>query len=437
MNSRERVRAALNHKTPDRVPVDLGGSGVTGISASTLSHLRDALGLERKPVKVWEPFQMLGDVEADVAEAIGVDVMGVEKLMTSFGFPNVNWQPWRFQGVDVLVSDHFVTTASENGDIFVYPQGDRTLQPSGRMPKNGFYFDAVVRQEAFDWDNLDPEAWVLNRFRVYPDIYLEYVRKEVDRLYAETDYALGGAVLGGGLGDIATVPAVGAKRPKGICDPADWYLAHAAAPDFIRSVNEIQCQIALQNLELYRQAVGSKIEVIGIGGTDFGTQHGPIMSLKAFRDLYKPYFQRMDDWVHANTAWKTFLHSCGSVVAFIEDFIEMGIDILNPVQTSADGMDMVLLKEKYGDRLTFWGGGVDTQHVLPFGTPEDVRKDVKRRLEIFGRGGGFVFAAIHNIQHGVPAENVVGMFEAVHDFGGREHILRAAEQGQLLAREDL
>ena len=125
----------------------------------------------------------------------------------------------------------------------------------------------------------------------------------------------------------------------------------------------------------------------------------------------------MNDWVHANTNWKTFLHSCGSVVAFIDDFIDMGVDILNPVQTSAEGMDMAMLKAKYGDKLVFWGGGVDTQRVLPFGTPDEVREDVQRRLEVFSRGGGFVFATIHNIQHGVPPENIVAMFETVRHFG--------------------
>jgi hypothetical protein len=416
MNSRERVRKALNHETSDRVPIDLGGSGVTGISASTLAHLRDALGLEPRPVKVWEPFQMLGDVEDDVAEAVGVDVMGIEKLVTSFGFPNINWQPWRFHGVDVLVSERFVTSEGENGDIFIHPRGDKSAPPSGRMPKNGFYFDAVVRQTPVDWNNLDPEEWVHSRFGIYPDMYLEYLRGEAGRLYRDTDYCLGGGVLGGGLGDISTVPAVGARNPRGICDPADWYLAHAAAPDFIKSVNEIQSEIALQNLELYRQAVGDKIDVIGVGGTDFGTQRGPLISIRTFRELYKPFFKKMNDWVHANTGWKTFLHSCGSIVAFIDDFIDMGVDILNPVQTSAEGMDMVMLKEKYGDKLVFWGGGVDTQHVLPFGTPQDVREDVRRRLEVFSRGGGYVFATIHNIQHGVPAQNLVAMFETVRDF---------------------
>ena len=356
-------------------------------------------------------------MEFDVAEALGVDVVGVEKLMTSFGFPNVNWRPWRFHGSEVLVSEHFVTAETDGGDTLIYPQGDRNATPSGRMPKDGFYFDAIVRQGHIDWNNLDAEAWVRSRYEIYPDAYLEYIRRQVDHLYQSTSFSLGGTVFGGGLGDIAAVPAAGSKHPNGICDPGDWYLAHAASPGFIKSVNEIQCEIALQNLELYRQAAGDKIDVIGIGGTDFGTQRGPIMSLKMLRELYKPYFRRMNDWVHANTNWKTFLHSCGSVVAFIDDFIDMGIDILNPVQTSAEGMDMVMLKARYGDKLVFWGGGVDTQRVLPFGTPDEVREDVQRRLEVFSRGGGYVFATIHNIQHGVPPENIVAMFEAVRHFG--------------------
>ena len=148
MNSRERVRKTLNHEVPDRIPLDLDATAVTGISASTYGHLRRTLGLEPKPVKVWEPFQMLGEVELDVKEALGVDVVGTDRLLTAFGFANVNWKPWRpFHGVDVLVGEGFVTTEAENGDLLVYPGGDLTASPSGRMPKNGFYFDAIVRQE--------------------------------------------------------------------------------------------------------------------------------------------------------------------------------------------------------------------------------------------------------------------------------------------------
>jgi len=420
MNSRERVRKTLNHEVPDRIPLDLDATAVTGISASTYGHLRRALGLESKPVKVWEPFQMLGEVELDVKEALGVDVVGTDRLLTAFGFANVNWKPWRpFHGVDVLVGEGFVTTEAENGDLLVYPGGDLTASPSGRMPKNGFYFDAIVRQEPLDWDHLNAQEWVRSRFFIYPDFYLEYIQREVDNLYRNTSFSIMGFGFGGSFGDIAGVPAPGSRAPKGISDPEDWYLVHASHPEFIKEAFDLECEIALKNLDLYREAVGDKIDAIFISGTDFGSQRGPIMSPRMYRQLYKPYHQKINDWVHANTGWKTFYHCCGSIVALLDDFVEAGVDILNPVQTSAEGMDPVMLREKYGDKLVFWGGGVDTQRVLPFGTPDEVREDVRRRLEVLGEGGGFVFAAIHNIQHGVPAENLTAMFETLKECGGR------------------
>jgi uroporphyrinogen-III decarboxylase len=135
-----------------------------------------------------------------------------------------------------------------------------------------------------------------------------------------------------------------------------------------------------------------------------------------YRELYKPFHQKVNDWIHANTNWKTFFHSCGSVAAFIEDFIDAGVDILNPVQCSAEAMDPVALKEEYGHRIVFWGGGVDTQRTLPFGTPDEVREEVRKRVGTFASGGGYVFAAVHNIQHGTPLENMLAMFQTLREF---------------------
>jgi len=173
----------------------------------------------------------------------------------------------------------------------------------------------------------------------------------------------------------------------------------------------------LRNLELIRQAVGDRVDVIFVTGTDFGTQNGPFLSPELYRELFKPFHKRVNDWVHTHTRWKTFIHSCGGVEPLIEDFIEAGFDILNPVQCSAAGMDPELLKQKYGDRLVFWGGGVDTQRTLPFGTPDEVRREVRERLEIFGRGGGYVFNPIHNVQANTPIENLLAMFETVCEYG--------------------
>ena len=162
--------------------------------------------------------------------------------------------------------------------------------------------------------------------------------------------------------------------------------------------------------------MGDRVSAVYLTGTDFGTQKGPFISPAAYRKLFQPFHRRVNDWVHQHTPWKTFIHSCGSVVALLPDFIDAGFDILNPVQCSAAGMDPRTLKEQFGGKLTFWGGGVDTQKTLPFGTPEEVRRQVRERMEIFGRGGGFVFAAVHIVQCGTPTENLLALCDAVRQW---------------------
>jgi uroporphyrinogen-III decarboxylase len=154
-----------------------------------------------------------------------------------------------------------------------------------------------------------------------------------------------------------------------------------------------------------------------MSGTDFGSQHGPFISPAAYRELFKPFHKVMNDWVHENTPWKTFFHTCGSIAAFMDDFVDAGVDILNPVQISASGMEPEVLKEKYGDRFVFWGGGVDSQGVLSFGTPEEVREQVEYNIKTFGKGGGYVFNNVHNIQATVPVENLVVFFETLKEKG--------------------
>ena len=171
-------------------------------------------------------------------------------------------------------------------------------------------------------------------------------------------------------------------------------------------------------MERIAARVGDFVDVVNICGTDFGTQTSAFCSVATFRELWMPYYQRVNGWIHAHTRWKTFKHSCGSVARFVPSFIDSGFDILNPVQCSAAGMDPGQLKTAYGEKIVFWGGGVDTQQTLPFGTPQEVREQVLRRCEIFARGGGFVFCTIHNIQAGTPVENIVAMIEAVREFGG-------------------
>ena len=418
MTSRERLLASLNHQEPNRVPVDLGATAVTGIHASTLSKLRLALGLDQPgdPVKVVEPYQMLGEVTDDLREALGIDTIGLGSGLTMFGFPAADWKPWTlFDGTPVLVPGLFNTQPEPNGDLLQYPEGDQSVPPSGRMPAAGYYHDSLIRQEPIDEAHLDPDDNAEEFTHLTHDDG-ERLEAEADRLYHTTPYGVVAGLGGMGFGDIAWVPGPQLKHPRGIRDVAEWYMSTVSRRDYVYEVFERQCEIALQNLARVAPLVGDSVQVLFVTGTDFGTQRGPFLSVATYRDLFKPFHTLLNRWVHHNTAWKTFMHSCGGVEPLLEDFIEAGFDILNPVQVSAEGMDAAELKRDYGDRLTFWGAGADTQRTLPFGSPEEVKRETLSRLETFAPGGGYVFNPIHNLQPKTPVENVVAMFEAVREF---------------------
>ena len=419
MTSRERVQLALDHKEPDHVPLDLGASAVTGMQVDTVYQLRQSLQLDPPgtPVKVTEPYQMLGEIKPDLMEALGVDVVGLGKPATMFGFRNEGWKPWTtFEGTPVLVPEGFNTEPDANGDILMYPEGDKSVPPSGRMPKGGFYFDSIVRQPPIDENNLSIED-NLEEFGPIADTDLEHFRREAKRLSTQTDKAVLANFGGTAFGDIALVPAPWLKHPKGIRDIEEWYISTVTRRDHVYKIFERQCEIGIRNLEKIFAAVGNRVTAVFVSGTDFGQQNGPFISLKSYQDLFKPFHREVNSWIHKNTKWKCFIHSCGSVRALLPDFVDAGFDIINPVQCSAAGMAPEELKKEFGDRVTFWGGGVDTQRTLPFGTPEEVRQEVCARLKIFGRSGGYVFNTTHNVQARVPAQNVLAMYETVRKCG--------------------
>jgi hypothetical protein len=417
MTSRERVLAALSHRQPDCVPIDIGGTSVTGIHISCVAALRDYYGLEKRPVKLHEPYQMLGWVDEDLKQAMGLDVEGVFPYTSMFGFKNENWRAWRTGwGQEVLVPEGFRTATDENGDTLVFPEGDTSAPPSGRMPKGFYFFDTIVRQEPIDEDNLNPEN-NLEEFKPAAADYLEQLSQA-----APAAAATGRAVIAGfggtAFGDIALVPAPFLKYPKGIRDVTEWYMSTSTRRDYIHQVFARQCEIALENLAKIHAVVRDNVDVVFVCGTDFGTQTSSFCSVATLRELYMPYYKQVNGWIHRHTNWKTFKHSCGAVEKFIDTFVESGFDILNPVQCSAAGMEPARLKSKYGDRIVFWGGGVDTQKTLPFGTPAEIRAQVLERCEIFSADGGFVFDTVHNVQAGTPVENIVAMLEALREFNG-------------------
>jgi uroporphyrinogen-III decarboxylase len=291
------------------------------------------------------------------------------------------------------------------------------------MPTGSYFFDTIVRQEPIDEERLDPND-NLEEFGPISDTDLEHL------LVSAAEAARGGRAVianfgGTAFGDIALVPAPFLKHPKGIRDIAEWYMSTTARRDYIHRIFERQCEYALANLEKIHAAVGGTVDAVFLCGTDFGTQTSTFCSVSTFRNLYFPYYRRINDWVHAHTGWRTFKHSCGAVERFVPSFIESGFDILNPVQCSAAGMGAEHLESSYGDNLVFWGGGIDTQKTLPFGTPADVRAQVLERCEVFSRGGGFVFNSIHNIQARTPVENIIAMLNAVHEFNGEPKAAKA------------
>lgn len=416
MTARERVRAAIRHQATDKIPIDLGGCVTTGIHASALAKLRDALELQRLPVKIVEPMMMLGEVDEELRRAVRGDTVGLNGPSSLLGYRNEGWKPWRLpDGTDVLMGGGFRFTTDADGTIFAYPNGNTSARPSARMPKDGFYFDNVIRQEDLMGHNFDARKDYADQYPLFSDEDCRYYEKESKRLYEGTECSVFGNFFLGGVGDIFHVPAAWLEHPKGIRDLEEWMIATHTHPDYVKDFFDMQLEVELKNLGSYRQAVGNRIDVIAVSGTDFGSQDGLLISREAYREFYKPYHTAFNEWVHKNTTWKTFYHTCGSVVEIMEDLIESGVDIINPVQVSARGMDPTQLKARYGKRIVFWGGSVNPQKTLPFGTPEEVAAEARRNVAVFAQGGGYVFAGIHNIQANTPASNIVAMFEAANE----------------------
>jgi len=416
MTSRELTLRALAHK-PGRLPVDFGATNVSGIHISVVAALREHFGLANGPVRATEPNQMLGEITDDLRDALGIDTLGITARKSGHGYPMHEgpWREWRTPwGQVVLIPDVYKMRTDPNGDVFIYPSGDTTAPVSAHMPANGFFFDTISRQQPYDEDNLNP-ADNLEEYGPLTDADLAYWRARVPEMRASTRAVV--ANMGGtGLGDVARVPAPAMPHPKGIRDVAEWYMTIAARPDYIHAIFSKQTEIALENLARFHAIVGDALDVLYICGTDFGTQNSQFCSAATFDDLYFPYYKKMNDWVHAHTTWKTFKHSCGAIDPFLPGIIRCGFDIINPVQCSAAGMEPNHLKRAYGNDITFWGGGVDTQKTLPFGTPRQVHDEVLARCKILGENGGFVFNTIHNIQALTPTANVLAMLAAVREY---------------------
>lgn len=418
MNSKEKVQAALNHKDTDGVVIDFGSTAVTGIHALAIENLRKHYGLKDKLVKIIEPYQMLGEVDDELMDILRVDVVGLWSERNMFGIVQDDYKEFKTHwGQVVLIPGNMNTSVDTDGAFLVYPEGDTDVPPSAKMPTMSYFFDAIIRQDPIVEAKLKIED-NLEEFGLWTDHDIAYWEKQAKSIKG-TDKGVIMSFGGAGLGDIALVPAMNLKHPKGIRDIVEWYVSTAKRKDHLMKIFDAQTDIVIENLKKAFQIFGNSIDAVFLCGTDFGTQNSTFCSPITFQELYKPYYRKMNDWIHENTTWKTFKHSCGAVENFMDLFADAGFDIINPVQINAKGMDPSILKERHGKKLTFWGGGADTQKILPFLTPKEVKEHVLKNCEIFSKGGGFVFNAVHNVQANVPIENIVAMIDGLNEFNGR------------------
>ena len=395
--SRERVLKALRHEETDRVPIDFGSMASTGIMAIAYAQLKDHLGITSGQIRVFDIGQQLAEVELEILSRFGVDVISLENSLGEEqpGF----WKPWQLpNGVDCQIPAGIDLRPDEdNGGWLIWENG----VPSQRMSPTSLYFTQIFHPLSA-LTKLE-ELQAVPR-PVISDEALRFLEMRAKFLYENTDFAIM-ANFGGSIHEIG-------QNLRGWAQfMLDLARGDAFTEDLIAGIVETQ----LTNLSLYLEAVGDYVQIIQFGD-DLGTQDRPQMSRKMYQQFLKPGHTKLYQYVHQNSDCAVFLHSCGSIAPLIPDLIEAGVDILNPVQTSAKNMDPQQLKAEYGDQITFWGGGCDTQQVLPNATPDEIKQHVKERINIFAPGGGFVFNQIHNIQANIPPENIVALFETAREF---------------------
>jgi uroporphyrinogen decarboxylase len=380
MTPRERVRATLDHRQPDRIPFDLGGTRVTGIHVRAYERLRPALGLPAHAGTVADITQQLAEVEPDVLDALEADV----RLVSPRGAAGYRREIREQDGHHVYTDEWGV---------------------GRRMPiDGGMYYDSyapplpgeigLAEVDAYAWpDAADPAR--------YAGMGEDAAR------HAEGGHAVAIGSICGGLTE-------GLFKLRGF---EEGYMDLAGDPALAVRIMERILEVKIAYWERVLPLVAGSADVL-VEADDLGGQDRTLFAPRTYRELVKPLHRALFDWLHAHTDAKVFFHTCGAVRELIPDLIEIGVDILNPVQVSATGMDTAALKREFGRDIAFWGGGVDTQRVLGSGTPEEVRAEVHRRVADLAPGGGFVFATVHNIQPNVPAENLLAMRAALREVQG-------------------
>jgi uroporphyrinogen decarboxylase len=380
MNSRERLLAALNHKEADRVPFDIGGSGITGISATAYKNLVNYLNMPEKDedIKIYDMVQQLATPSENFLQKMGVDVRSVTSN------PPSNWE----------------MKIEEDGS---YKYFRDQFGIKWRMPaEGGFYYDMAQHplEDAMDVEDID------NYKFPDPDDAARYVGlREKAQKVRDAGHGVVLASISAGIFELG-------GWLRGL---ANFYADLAGEPEMACKVMDKALDMKMRYWEKVFGICGDLIDVVQ-EADDIGGQNSMLISPEMYRKYIKPRHKEFFDFIHSKTKGKIFIHSCGSFREVLPDLIEIGLDIINPVQFNCRGMDAEGLKRDFGKDLVFWGGGVDTQYILPKGTPQEVKDCVRKQIETLAPGGGYVFNTVHNIQADVPPENLAAMKEAFDEY---------------------
>jgi uroporphyrinogen-III decarboxylase len=411
MNSRERVLRAVNFLPTDRVPIDLGAMKASGISVKAYNRVKERLNIHSM-TRVWDPMSMIASVEEEVMRRFHVDVVPLDvSSVTHDILPERELVPMTlYEGAEGLFPpDINIATDSEGRWVLLDHDGKPT---SFRMPREGYYFDDLSFNRP--GSVIDPKAF--RPINGFTDEQLNAIHARGKLLHDNTEYAILG--WGGGvcfLGLSSLIKDRFSNVAMGV--PSEWVIMLMTEKETCHEMMDKSVEASIMCLKQLHHAVGDYCFAWGIAADDSGMQSGEFISPELWEEMIKPHYTKLCDWIHRNTKWKTFLHSCGSIYNLIPHMIDAGIDILNPIQISAANMDTARLKKEYGGKIVFWGGGCNTQQVLQTASPEEVRDHVREQLRILKPGGGYVFNQVHNIQANVPTDNIIAMLDAAYEFG--------------------
>ncbi len=395
MTSRERLVTALLHQEPDRIPVDFGAMGSTGITALAYARLRKHLGMKEGTIRVYDTGQQLAEPEKAVLDLLGVDVLDLNRSLDPAGPDGRRWKNWQLRdGTAVQVPESFNPEPDTEGGYVVRDSKGRVLS---RMPEDGFYFDGIYHplegiKSASQVKELDWEGMKTT------DRTVEDLRRKAEYLHSETDYG----ILFMGMGGVH-------EWGQGFRGWRNWIIDITGRRSIAEALLERMMEINMDRVKKLVKALSDHVQVMGFGD-DLGMQMGPQMSPDTYREMLKPCHEEMFGYVKKHSDCFTFLHSCGSIYALLPDIVDAGLDAINPVQISAVDMDPRKLKAEFGDQLTFWGGGADTQNVLGYKPAEAVREHVRDNVSVFAPGGGFVFNQVHNVQSNVSPESLLAAY---------------------------